>query len=103
MTPPARREATRVVAQDGANAGAHDCTHDRARDRHWQTPADDGVPADAGLLTLFAFFAAFVLVYFAWNTRRLITEQITETVDTEIQGLRDSTAKAAFAAGLCDR
>ena len=40
-------------------------------------------------LTLFAFFAAFVLVYFAWNTRRLITEQITETVDTEIQGLRE--------------
>ena len=40
-------------------------------------------------LTLFAFFAAFVLVYFAWNTRRLITEQITETVDTEIAGLRE--------------
>src|SRR5262245_51048331 len=40
-------------------------------------------------LTVFAFFAAFVLVYFAWNTRRLITEQITETVDMEIQGLRE--------------
>jgi signal transduction histidine kinase len=40
-------------------------------------------------LTLFAFFAAFVLVYFAWNISRLITEQITETVDSEIQGLRD--------------
>ena len=26
-------------------------------------------------LTVFALFAAFLLVYFAWNTRRLITEQ----------------------------
>src|SRR4029077_18593090 len=34
-------------------------------------------------------FAAFVLVYFAWNTRRLITEQITQTVDTEIRDLTD--------------
>ncbi len=40
-------------------------------------------------LTLFALFAAFVLVYFAWNARRLITEQITETVEAEIQGLRE--------------
>src|SRR5436305_3294501 len=40
-------------------------------------------------LMLFALFAASVLVYFAWNTRRLITEQITETVDAEIQGLRE--------------
>ena len=40
-------------------------------------------------LTVFAFFAAFVLFYFAWNISRLITEQITETVDTEIQGLRE--------------
>src|SRR5580692_5881991 len=38
-------------------------------------------------LTVFALFAAFLLGYFAWNTRRLITEQITETVDAEIQGL----------------
>ena len=28
-------------------------------------------------LTVFALFAAFLLGYFAWNTRRLITEQIT--------------------------
>jgi signal transduction histidine kinase len=40
-------------------------------------------------LTVFALFAAFLLGYFAWNTRRLVTEQITETVDTEIEGLAD--------------
>jgi hypothetical protein len=40
-------------------------------------------------LTVFALFAAFLLVYFAWNTRRLINEQIIETVDTEVQGLSD--------------
>src|SRR5712671_402381 len=40
-------------------------------------------------LTVFALFAAFLLAYFAWNTRRLITEQIIETVDAEIQGLSE--------------
>src|SRR5437868_2524042 len=40
-------------------------------------------------LTVFALFAAFLLAYFAWNTRRLITEQITETVDAEITGLSE--------------
>jgi signal transduction histidine kinase len=40
-------------------------------------------------LTVFALFAAVLLGYFAWNTRRLITEQITETVDAEIQGLSE--------------
>jgi signal transduction histidine kinase len=40
-------------------------------------------------LTVFALFAAFLLAYFAWNTRRLINEQITETVDAEIQGLTE--------------
>ena len=40
-------------------------------------------------LTVFALFAAFLLGYFAWNTRRLITEQITETVDAEITGLSE--------------
>jgi signal transduction histidine kinase len=34
-------------------------------------------------LFLFALFAASLLGYFAWNTRRLITEQITSTVDAE--------------------
>src|SRR3989440_2598755 len=37
-------------------------------------------------LTVFALFAVFLLAYFAWNTRRLITEQITQTVDAEITG-----------------
>jgi hypothetical protein len=40
-------------------------------------------------LTVFAVFAAFLLGYFAWNTRRLITEQITRTVDAEISGLAE--------------
>src|SRR5258705_5577018 len=40
-------------------------------------------------LTVFALFAAFLLVYFAWNTRRLITEQLTQTVDAEITGLSE--------------
>ncbi|HEX2655947.1 MAG TPA: ATP-binding protein [Xanthobacteraceae bacterium] len=40
-------------------------------------------------LTVFALFAAFLLGYFALNTRWLITEQITETVDAEITGLSE--------------
>jgi hypothetical protein len=40
-------------------------------------------------LTVFALFAAFLLAYFAWNTRRLVTQQITATVDAEIRGLAD--------------
>src|SRR5262249_5996975 len=40
-------------------------------------------------LTVFVLFAAFLLGYFAWNTRRLITEQITQTVDAEITGLSE--------------
>lgn len=40
-------------------------------------------------LTVFALFAAFLLAYFAFNTRRLITEQITETVDAEVAGLSE--------------
>ena len=35
-------------------------------------------------LFLFALFAASLVGYFAWNTRRLITEQITTTVNAEI-------------------
>jgi signal transduction histidine kinase len=35
-------------------------------------------------LFLFALFAASLLGYFAWNTRRLINEQIATTVDAEI-------------------
>ena len=40
-------------------------------------------------LTVFALFAMFLLAYFAWNTRRLVTEQITQTVDAEIVGLSE--------------
>jgi hypothetical protein len=40
-------------------------------------------------LFIFCVFAAFLLGYFAWNTRRLITEQINETVDAEITGLAE--------------
>ena len=38
-------------------------------------------------LFLFALFAASLLGYFAWNTRRMITEQITETVNNELSEL----------------
>jgi signal transduction histidine kinase len=38
-------------------------------------------------LLIFVLFAASLLGYFALNTRRLITEQITNTVDAEITGL----------------
>jgi hypothetical protein len=44
-------------------------------------------------LVVFALFAAFLLAYFAWNTRRLITEQITETVEAEVQRRRVFQAK----------
>jgi signal transduction histidine kinase len=40
-------------------------------------------------LTIFAVFAGFLLGYFAWNTNRLITDQITQTVDAEIKGLTE--------------
>ena len=40
-------------------------------------------------LFLFALFAASLLGYFAWNTRRLITEQITTTLNAEISQVID--------------
>src|SRR5215468_4859107 len=40
-------------------------------------------------LTIFVLFAGIVLVYFAWSTRQLINEQITQTVDAEIVTLQD--------------
>ncbi|WP_322516487.1 ATP-binding protein [Rhodopseudomonas palustris] len=40
-------------------------------------------------LFLFGLFAASLLGYFAWNTRRLITDQITTTVDAEIGEVDD--------------
>jgi signal transduction histidine kinase len=44
-------------------------------------------------LFLFALFAASLLGYFAWNTRRLITEQITTTVNAEIGEISDIFAR----------
>ena len=40
-------------------------------------------------LFLFAIFAASLLGYFAWNTRRMITEQIIDTVNAENAELSD--------------
>ena len=40
-------------------------------------------------LAVFALAVLFLLAYFAWNTNRLITEQIQETVDAEITGLTE--------------
>jgi len=40
-------------------------------------------------LLIFVIFAASLLAYFALNTRRLITEQITSRVNTEIAGLSE--------------
>jgi signal transduction histidine kinase len=47
-------------------------------------------------LTVFALFAAFLLGYFAWNTRRLITDQITQTVDSEIADLTDELQQSGI-------
>ncbi len=44
-------------------------------------------------LLLFALFAASLLAYFAWNTRRMITDQITTTVNAEIGELGDVFAQ----------
>jgi signal transduction histidine kinase len=40
-------------------------------------------------LLLFSLFAASLLGYFAWNTRRLITEQITTTVNAEASEINE--------------
>ena len=47
-------------------------------------------------LTVFALFAAFLLGYFTWNTRRVITAQITETVNAEITGLAEQYRQAGI-------
>ena len=44
-------------------------------------------------LLLFALFAASLLGYFAWNTRRMVTDQITATVNAEIGELSDVFAQ----------
>src|SRR5262245_6949084 len=68
------------------------CTPCAARDIWSVTALGKLVRSTAFRLTLvylliFALYAAALLVYFALNTGRLITEQITETVDDEIQYL----------------
>ena len=40
-------------------------------------------------LTVFALSGVFLLGYFAWNAHRLVTEQITATVDSEIASLSE--------------
>src|SRR3954453_20305464 len=40
-------------------------------------------------LLVFALFAASLLAYFAWNTRRLITEQITSTGNAEVSEITE--------------
>ncbi len=40
-------------------------------------------------LTVFAVFAVFLLGYFAWSTQRLITQQITDTVNSEMTTLTE--------------
>jgi len=47
-------------------------------------------------LLIFILFAASLLGYFALNTRRLITEQITTTVNTEITGLSEQYAQGGI-------
>jgi len=47
-------------------------------------------------LLIFVVFAVSLLGYFALNTRRLITEQITRTVNTEIGRLREQYNKAGI-------
>jgi signal transduction histidine kinase len=52
-------------------------------------------------LAVFAVFAGFLLGYFAWNTRRLITEQITETVDADLEGLAEQYRQGGIRRLVC--
>ncbi len=47
-------------------------------------------------LLLFALFAASLLGYFAWNTRRMITEQITDTVNSELSELTEQYTRGGL-------
>ena len=47
-------------------------------------------------LFIFALFAAFLLAYFAFNTRRLVTQQIESTVDAEIGGLAEQYSQGGI-------
>src|ERR1700750_2922433 len=48
-------------------------------------------------LLLFALFAVSLLGYFAWNTRRLINEQIMTTVNAEVREINNMDLRR----GLC--
>ncbi|MEW6643335.1 MAG: ATP-binding protein [Pseudomonadota bacterium] len=47
-------------------------------------------------LLLFALFAASLLGYFAWNTRRLVTEQITTTVNSDFIEMNDEYTRGGL-------
>ncbi len=47
-------------------------------------------------LVVFALFAAFLVGYFALNTRRLINEQIVSTVDTDVTALTNQYSQAGI-------
>ncbi|MBR1222606.1 HAMP domain-containing protein [Bradyrhizobium sp. U87765 SZCCT0131] len=47
-------------------------------------------------LLLFALFAVSLLGYFAWNTRRLVTEQITSTVNSDFIEMNDEYARGGL-------
>src|ERR1700704_4268629 len=47
-------------------------------------------------LLLFAVFAASLLGYFAWNTRRLINEQIATTVNGEVGEISEIYARGGL-------
>jgi len=47
-------------------------------------------------LFLFALFAASLLGYFAWNTRRMITEQIADTVNSELSELNEQYTRGGL-------
>jgi signal transduction histidine kinase len=47
-------------------------------------------------LFLFALFAASLLGYFAWNTRRLVTEQITSTVNADFMEMGDEFSRGGL-------
>jgi signal transduction histidine kinase len=47
-------------------------------------------------LTVFALFAAVLVGYFAWTTTTLITQQITETINAEINGLTEAYSQGGI-------
>src|SRR5664279_2903950 len=86
---------SRVCAPRSTRAStAHCCTPFVAQDTWSVTAFGKLIRTTAFRLTLvylflFAIFAASLLGYFAWNTRRMITEQIATTVNAETGELSD--------------